>query len=266
MIDIHHHLVSEPGYLGLLLREMDAVGLDRAGLIAMGPLFETLFVTGPQTLGPLDETHVLQAVRRHPDRFFGYVFVRPGYDGPDKIRRWGEQGFLGVKLHLPRENYGHYDYLPLYETARDLDMVCLFHTGLFFLPSMQGQRVSAERTRPVHVETIVNELPDLKVILAHMGGVWAEEACGMARLCPSVHVDLSGRRDGWRSAKPTAWFQEMLYWSQASSKVLLGSDVHAAELRETVAHQRGVLRAMGWDEDCERRFLEENAQRLFRFG
>ena len=266
MIDIHHHLVSEPGYLDRLLREMDAVGVERAGLIAMGPLFETLFVTGDQTCGPLDESHVLAAVTAHPDRFFGYVYVRPGYDGVDKIRRWGEQGFLGVKFHLPRENYGHYDYLPLYETARELEMVCLFHTGLFFLPSLVGQRVSAERTRPVHVESIVNELPDLRVILAHMGGVWAEEACGMARLCPGVHLDMSGRLDGWRRAKPTAWFSEMLYWPGAADKVLLGTDVHADELAETVAHQRGVLRAMGGEADRERRFLEENAKRLFRLG
>lgn len=264
IIDVHHHLVCERGYVDELLRAMDACGIEKTGLIAMGPLFEKLFVTG-ETCGPLYEADVLKVVQAHPDRFFGYVYARPGYDGPDKVREWGERGFRGVKLHIPKENYGHYDYLPIYEAALDLDMVCLFHTGLFYLPSMKGERVSAERTRPVHVEAIVNELPDLKVILAHLGGVWAEEACGLARIYANVYVDLSGRLDGWRSAKPIAWFNEMLYWPGASDKVVFGSDVHARELAETLEHQVSITRAMGWDAVKERKFLYENAQRLFSF-
>ncbi len=128
---------------------------------------------------------------------------------------------------------------------------------------MKGERVSAERTRPIHVEAIVNELPDLKVILAHMGGVWAEEACGLARIYSNVYADMSGRLDGWRKAKPISWFNEMLYWPSASEKIVFGSDVHAAELAETVEHQVGIVRAMGWDAASERKFLYDNAQRLF---
>lgn len=262
VIDVHHHLVCERGYIDSLLREMDSCGIEKTGLIAMGPLFEALFVTG-KSCGPLYEAHVLSAIQAHPDRFFGYVYVRPGFDGPEKVLKWADQGFKGVKLHIPEENYGHPDYFPIYEAARDLDMVCLFHTGLFYLPSMKGERVSAERTRPIFVEAIVNELADLKVILAHLGGVWAEEACGLARIYPNVHADLSGRLDGWRKAKPIEWFNEMLFWPDAPDKIVFGSDVHASELAATVEHQVGIIRQMGWDAEKERKFLYENAKRLF---
>ena len=193
IIDIHHHLVSEYGYIDSLLRQMDALGIKKVGLIAMGPLFEKLFVTSGKTSGPLDERDVLKAINAHPDRFFGYVYVRPGVDGPDKVKKWGEQGFKGVKFHIPKENYSHYDYFQIYETVKRLDMVCLFHTGLFYIPLMKGERISAERTRPIHVEAIANELPDLKIILSHIGGVWAEEACGLMRLSPNIYADMSGR-------------------------------------------------------------------------
>ena len=261
-IDVHHHLVSERGYVDALLREMDACGIERTGLIAMGLLFETLFVSG-ETCGPMNEDNVLKAIQAHPDRFFGYVFVRPGYDGPEKVRRWGERGFKGVKLHIPKENYGTYDYFPIYEAALDLDMVCLFHTGLFYLPSMVGERISAERTRPIHVEPIANEMPDLKIILAHLGVVWGEEAGGLARIYSNIHADISGRLDGWRKGKPISWFNEMLYWPSASDKVLFGSDVHASELSEALADQVGIIRGMGWDSAAEKKFLYQNAQRLF---
>jgi predicted TIM-barrel fold metal-dependent hydrolase len=266
VIDVHHHLVSEPGYVDTLLRRMDDLNIEKAGLIAMGTLFEQLFVTTEHTCGPSYEEDVLDIIRRHPDRFFGYVYIRLGYDGEEKVRKWGELGFRGVKFHIPKENYGHYDYLPIYEAAQELDMICLFHTGLFYMPSMKGERVSAERTRPVHVEAVVNELPDLKVILAHMGGVWAEEACGLARIYSNVHADMSGRLDGWRKSKSTDWFKEMLYWPSAPDKILFGSDVHAMELAETLSDQIGKIRAIGWSHDAEQKFCSENARRLFRLS
>jgi len=265
IIDVHHHLVCEAGYVDALLRQMDALSIQKTGLIAMGPLFETLFVAG-ESCGPLYEDDVLKAVEAHPDRFFGYVYVRPGFDGPEKVRKWGELGFKGVKFHIPRENYGHYDYLPIYQAALELGMPCLFHTGLFYIPSMKGERVSAERTRPIHVEAIANELPDLKVILAHMGGVWAEEATGLARIYGNVYCDMSGRMDGWRKAKPISWFQEMLFWPGAPDKVVFGSDVHASELADTVADQIAKVRGMGWDSNSERKFLYDNARKLFDLG
>ncbi len=263
IVDVHHHYVCERGYLEGLLRAMDACGVEKLGLIAMGPLFERLFVTTPATSGPVDEADVERAVRAHPDRFFGYVYVRLGDDGPDKVRRWGERGFKGVKFHIPRENYGHDAYFPVYDAARRLGVPCLFHTGLFSIPGMVGERVSAERTRPIHVEAVVNEMPDLKVVLAHMGGVWAEEACGLMRLYPNVHADLSGRIDGWRSAKPVEWFKEMLFWPGAPDKVLFGSDVHFSEMAATVEQHRRILAGMGWDEGRQRKLFADNARRLF---
>jgi len=264
VIDVHHHLVCEHGYVDRLLRRMDALGIEKTGLIAMGPLFESLFVSG-ETCGPLDEPDLLKVLTQHPDRFFGYIYVRPGYDGPEKVRRWAEHGFKGVKLHILKENYGHYDYLPIYEAACDLGLTCLFHTGLFYIPTMKGERVSAERTRPVHVEPIVNELPDLKIILAHMGVVWTEEACGMARICANVYCDMSGRLEGWRKGKPAAWWNEMLYWPGAADKLVFGSDVHESELADTLSDQVRIVREMGWDAEQENKFLYDNARKLFDF-
>src|SRR5262245_39701313 len=159
IIDVHHHLVSEPGYIDGLLRQMDALSIEWAGLMAMGPMFERLFVTTPETAGPLDEHDTLAAMRAHPDRFFGYVYLRLGCDGPDKVRHWREAGFAGVKLHIPREPYSHESFFPVYEAAEQLGMVCLFHTGLIGVPfpRTRGERISSEFTRPVHVEPVLHE-------------------------------------------------------------------------------------------------------------
>lgn len=264
IIDVHHHYICEHGYLDNLLREMDRLGVEKTGLMAMGPKFETLFVKSDSTCGPLYEEDVLKAIRAHPDRFYGYVYIRLGDDGPEKVREWGEQGFAAVKFHIPRDAYSNYDYFPVYEAASDLRMFCLFHTGFFYLPSMAGERVHSERCRPIHIEAIVNELPDLKVILAHLGtGAWAEEACGLMRIHPNVYADMSGRLDGWRKSKPIEWFKQMLYWPGASDKLLFGSDVHYSEMEETLNDHLRILREMGWTTEQQQKFLSTNAEGLF---
>lgn len=247
IIDVHHHYICERRYVDNLLREMDRLGIEKSGLMAMGPLFERLFVTTENTCGPLYENDVLQAIRQHPDRFYGYVYIRLGEDTAAKVTEWGEKGFAAVKFHIPHKAYSEYEYFPVYEAARDLGMFCLFHTGFFYLPNMAGQRVHSERCRPIHVEAIVNELPDLKVILAHLGtGAWAEEACALMRIHPNVYGDMSGRLDGWKASKPISWFQQMLYWAGASDKLLFGSDVHFSELEATLKDHLRILREMGW--------------------
>jgi predicted TIM-barrel fold metal-dependent hydrolase len=265
VIDVHHHLVCEPGYVDRLLREMDRLGIERAGLMAMGAMFERLFVTTGETVGPLEERDALAALRTHPDRFFGYVYVRLGSDGAEKVKRWGEQGFRGVKLHIPKAPYSDEAFFPVYDAARSLGMVCLFHTGLISapFPNVRGERLLSEYTRPVHVEAVAVEMPDLRIVLAHLGGVWAEEACGMMRLHTNVHADMSGRLDGWRRGKPPEWFRELLFWPGAADKLLFGSDVHCAELDATVRDQMGIVRALGWDERRVKQFASENARRLF---
>jgi predicted TIM-barrel fold metal-dependent hydrolase len=96
-----------------------------------------------------------------------------------------------------------------------------------------------------------------------MGGVWAEEACGLMRLHKNVYADMSGKIDGWRSGKDAAWFRELLFWPGAADKLLFGSDVHHGELAATVEDQLRIVRALQWDERRVAQFLAGNAGRLF---
>ena len=264
IIDIHHHLVCEKGYPERLLREMDALGIERTGLIAMGPLFESLFVTLPETCGPLEEKDLLALVKAHPDRFFGYVFIRPGHDTVEKVRRWHQEGFSGLKFHIPTQAYDSEEYFDLYGYAEQHRLPCLFHSGIFYLPSMKGERVASKRTHPICFDTIANEFPDLRIIIAHIGGVWAEIALSIIRIYKNVYGDISSRLDGWKSSKPASWFKEMVYWPEAPEKLMFGSDTHSAELKDTVDDQLHIIRDfLGWDETEQNKFFFGNANRLF---
>lgn len=261
--DIHHHWVCEEGYLDTLLRQMDRQGIEKVALIVMGPALRELFVRDESCSPPTHEDLAV-AIRKHPDRFMGYGYIRPGHDTPDVIDRYADLGMAGLKFHMPKNPYGHEEYFPLYEKARENGMVCLFHTGIFYPPQpMPGEGIRSENCRPIHLEPIAHEFLDLPLIAAHLGVCWTEEAAALCRICPNIYADLSGRVDGWRSAMPIERFSQLLYWSEAHTKILFGSDVHADELPQTLEHQLSILRRMGWNEQQIQNVLRNNARRLF---
>ena len=264
IVDVHHHIVSEPHYLDALLRRMDQFDVERVGLIAMGEIGRYIFTTESDAGEPATEGDVAAALQAHPDRFFGYIFIRPGFDGPEKIRRWAAEGFRGVKLHLPKDPYNHPAYWPLYEAACDAGLPCLFHTGIFCPPRpMPGQFISSENMRPILLDPGANDFPDLAIILAHMGVCYNDEVAHLARLLPNVHFEISGSVTGWRVAKNPAWWQSRLWWPTAHKKILFASDVHYDDLEPTIADQLKVIDWLDWDSAKRSAFLRDNALRLF---
>jgi len=262
--DIHHHWVNEAGYIDRLLREMDRLGIERTGLIAMGPVAQALFVTSGQPSGCADNQDLAKLIERHGDRFWGYGYIRPGHATDQDVDRLAEMGMKGLKFHLPLKPYGDPEYLPLYARALEHELPCLFHTGIFYPPApMPGQGIRSENCRPIHLEPIAQELPDLPIIAAHFGVCWTEEAAALCRICPNIHADLSGRTDGWRSSKPPEWFRQMLYWPEAHKKILFGSDVHLDELEDTLTDQRRICGLMGWSPQQCADVFGRNAIRIF---
>ena len=261
--DVHHHWVNEPGYIDRLLRTMDRLGIERAGLIAMGEVVADLFVRHPPRQGAVDNRDLASLVAEHPDRFWGWGFISLGQHEPADVDRLVELGMRGLKFHIPKAPYSDPGYFPVYEKAQAHGLPCLFHTGVFYPPTpLPGEGIRSENYRPIHLEPIAHEFPELKMIAAHLGVCWQEECAALCRICPNIHADLSGRVDGWRSSKPIEWFQQMLYWDGAHRKILFGSDVHADEVEHTLHDHDRIFREMGWDQTQRADVFRHNAQRL----
>lgn len=263
LYDVHHHWVNEKGYIGRLLGEMDRLGIERTGLVAMGPILPGLFVQGEPGEKAPGNAELAELLKTHGDRFWGWGFIRPGRHNAEEVDRLAEMGMDGLKFHLPLKPYGSEEYFPIYERAEQHGMPCLFHTGIFYPPRpMRGMGIRSENCRPIHLEPIAQEFTDLTLIAAHLGVCWNEEAATLCRICPNIHADLSGRLDGWRSSRSIEWFRRTLYWPTAHRKILFGSDVHADEIESTLGDQRRIFRQMGWSEEQRADVFGGNAKRI----
>lgn len=248
IVDAHAHLLAEPGYLDRLLAAMDACGIERVCLSGIGGLFQC----------GTDED-VREAFEAHPDRVIGATFVRPGVDGPEKIRRAREQGFRMVKVSIPRIGYDDPAGFPLWECAVDCGMPVLFHTGVVTTAAeAPGERISSWHMHPMRLEPVTREFPDLKLIVAHLGIHWNHDAAELARMRPNVYVDLTGEPGGWRARLDAVGLGEWLWWPGALDKVCFGTDVHCTGIQRVLEEDRARLDALGADEATRRRVFAGN--------
>lgn len=101
-----------------------------------------------------------------------------------------ELGCRGLKL-LP--SYGRYypndpRMAPAYETARDLGIPVMFHTGTSLFP---GTRV--RYAHPLLLDEIAEDFPGLTIIMCHAGRpFWYKEAEWMVHRHQNVYIDISG--------------------------------------------------------------------------
>ena len=96
-------------------------------------------------------------------------------------------GLRGLKLH-PTTGFYPDDPVcrPFYEKALALDVPVMFHTGT------QPAPLKAKYARPTYVDSVAADFPDLKIIMAHVGHCWWEEALTLAGTKPNLSVEFSG--------------------------------------------------------------------------
>jgi predicted TIM-barrel fold metal-dependent hydrolase len=177
VMDIHMHLGEQLGFhilhyrdLGLFVREMDRHGVDVGGVASI-----------PGAIGghqPGGNAMVLEALRRFPERFFGWTTVNPFYPNTmrQELERCYHAGLRGVKLHdavgLP---YDHENYRIVLDFAAERGMPVLLHTF---------------GTQLDQLERCLREYPTVNCSLAHAGCAEPETYVRMARTYPHVYLDI----------------------------------------------------------------------------
>ncbi len=152
---------------------------------------------------------------------------------PESIGALLDRGAVGIKFIAPMHPYGDDRYLPLYAVIRDCRALAVFHTGYlthgFYDPGLLLARpswVNMTHMRPAELDRINRALPDLKILMAHFGNPWWEEAWTVMASNPNIYADLSGG---------TAWKKSMNMWKElfapdgnlnvkAVSKLCYGTD------------------------------------------
>lgn len=144
---------------------------------------------------PEDMDLMIDAIDEYPDVFIGFGRVR--LDDPTAVRqvkRFHENGFVGMKFHSPRKNWDDPEYHEVYRLCEEYGMHMLFHTGITSRRNIDSTpRYGAmARMRPVYLDAICRMFPDATIQGAHFGNPWYEEAAECARWNPNLYFDMTG--------------------------------------------------------------------------
>ena len=83
---------------------------------------------------------------------------------------------------------------PIWETAAALDVPVLVHTGTTGLGAGMpgGGALKLEYSRPIHLDAVAADFPDLQIVMAHPAWPWQDEQLAVALHKPNTWIDLSG--------------------------------------------------------------------------
>ncbi|OGF52033.1 MAG: hypothetical protein A2044_08110 [Candidatus Firestonebacteria bacterium GWA2_43_8] len=170
-IDIHLHPISGDKAMEKYLKIMDKHNVV-AGLVHGYPIEG--WDWGKDMTDPNEA--VVEAVRAHPDRFYGTACVNfcNGIDKTlDLIKKFGDKGLIGIKLFSnvgfdPNDD----QYEPIWQEVEKRNMLVFAHCG-WILPNKADPSMSLKSVggaSPFHFEVPARRHAGINFIFAHFGG------------------------------------------------------------------------------------------------
>jgi uncharacterized protein len=276
IIDCHVHLLTAKGYVEKLISEMDRLGIDKICLLA-GKNYMRFWGSRMASNG-----QVIEAYRKYPDRIIPMAFLELGVDPPAMIDSLYAEGFRAFgEISKTRLNYNDDACMEYYARAAAYNMPMLMHTGTVFrIEEDQYYDVDSSRMRPIYLDRPARKFPNLKIIAAHLGNPWYEEAAMTLFWNPNIYFDLSG---SILKRKDAAWFNETLWWTPERmkqmarskdthyksaldhpfSRICFGSDVPIEEMEQVVDEYRSIMNDLKLPQELQERVMGKNAQEIF---
>jgi predicted TIM-barrel fold metal-dependent hydrolase len=202
----------------------------------------------------ISNDEVAEFVAQEPERLIGVgsVDISKPMQAVREVRRCiKELGFKAIRVlpwlwEVPPTDRRFY---PVYVACAELGVpFCtqIGHTGPL-MPSEVG--------RPIYLDRVALDFPELKIVGGHIGYPWTDEAIALATKHENVFIDTS-------AYTARRYPRELLEYMRGSgrSKVLFGTNypmIHPAKALDG-------LDSLGLDDETRSLFLAGNAQRIFQ--
>ena len=204
---------------------------------------------------------VAKLTEEYADRFFGVVSVDPRRGISESVNEFKKAAkntkCVGLSLQtafcdmLPTDARLY----PLYQLCVEFGIPLWLHTGINYAPNH-----SMEADRPLHLEKILLDFPDIRLVACHSGWPWVGELCAIARkFYPRVFLEIGGIAPKYIFASGTGWDPFFQYAnSLLQDQVLFGTDWPAISFSRAVKE----IKTSSLKEEVKRKILCENGQRL----
>ena len=243
--------VTIPDYI----KKMDQAGIERSLLIAV----RAGDIRVPESFEVPYES-VQKVCSEYPDRFSGLAGIDPfrGMQGlRDLENAVNEMGFVGAHLypHWCELPPNHRKYYPYYAKCSELGIPIMMQVGHNLVYSRNRRLPSVGK--PIHLDQVAIDFPELKLIGIHIGIPWTEE---MISMCWK-HENVFTAGDAYA---PKYWPESYVHYanSYGQKKVLFGTDWPVIDPVRAVEE----FNQLNFRESASQRILRENALEVFNLS
>ncbi len=235
------------------VEQLDEMGVEKAVIFNLDE--ET-----PSGLKGLPNDYYANIVRQYPDRFIGIAGIDPlkGMDAVREIRRSYDLGLRGVAMRpfmfeIPPH---HRKMYPIYATCVELGMPIWFHLSINY--STHNMEVE----RPIYLDIVAQDFPELKMIAGHGGWPWVNEMVAVAWRNQNIYLDFASYMPKHLS-KPGSGWEPLFHYGNSilQDRILFGSTwlfmgMSIRELADQVLD-------LSLKEETKQKWLYDNAANLF---
>ena len=231
---------------------MDQAGIERSLLIAV----RAGDIRVPESF-EIPYERVYDVCRQNPDRFSGLAGIDPyrGMQGLNDLEAAvKEYGFVGAHLypHWCELPPNHRKYYPYYAKCCELGIPIMMQVGHNLIYSKNRRLPSVGK--PIYLDQVAIDFPELKLIGIHIGIPWTEE---MISMCWK-HENIYTAGDAYA---PKYWPEPFIHYasSYGKHKVMFGTDWPVIDPIRAVDE----FNNLNFKDSSKKLVLRENAIQVF---
>ena len=234
------------------IQKMDQAGIERSLLIAV----RAGDIRVPESF-EVPYERVYDVCRQNPERFSGLAGVDPfrGMEGLNDLETAvNEYGFVGAHLypHWCELPPNHRKYYPYYAKCCELGIPIMMQVGHNLIYSKNRRLPSVGK--PIYLDQVAIDFPELKLIGIHIGIPWTEE---MISMCWK-HENIYTAGDAYA---PKYWPEAFVHYanSYGKHKVMFGTDWPVIDPIRAVDE----FNNLNFKDSSKKLVLRENAIQVF---
>lgn len=186
------------------------------------------------------------------DRITPFASVHPkAEDRLEMLGRIHDMGIKGIKLHPDYQDFmiDDPDLFPIYQKCSDLGLIVTFHAGYDCMSPLKIHAL------PKASAAVAERFPELKMVLAHMGGMYRWDDVMRYLVGKNIYLDTS-----FSSRTIPASAAKEIIKCHGADKILFGSDCPWRSSAEDAAY----IRSLGLQEEELACIFYKNAVKLLK--
>ncbi len=254
IIDAHTHI----GFNTLcdttaqeLLASMTKAGIDKSFVFA-GEMFD------------LPTERLIKEIAPYKEQLYAIGSISPllpNIPSVGQVEDWLRQEQIhGIKFYTGYEHFYPADssIRPYLELLLKYNRPAIFHSGDTY---SEAGTAKLKYAQSIHIDDVATDMPELRIIIAHMGYPWIVDTAEVCYKNKNVFVDCSGFVYGTFSEDDEKQFEQMvrefIRISHAPDRILFGTDW---AISDQVSYVRVAKSVFG---DNNENIFFKNAIRLF---